>query len=271
MSLSDTIKELVVNDYFTPNIKAEVILDTLLTPYIPQILKDQLDIDVVLLAKEMSIPKKTLSGNMGPKVDYVLAGPDTVYLVELKTTDSSIDADQASFYQEICQVKTTFGPVLGKRLLSILNKEFKLGMNPVDLDGSYDVTALKNIFDKIACKHFDRFRFSEPDQIAPEKYADAAQMLIQKNGWAQRDQCRSRKYLYTLGRLVEYLSGDKSETPLWDRPMEVFYLAPPGCKVDDIPCIDLRDAVNNLNSKEKLAGLLQSVVNQIYPVEDSHV
>ena len=32
MSLSDKIEKQVVNDYFTPNIKAEVILDTLLTP-----------------------------------------------------------------------------------------------------------------------------------------------------------------------------------------------------------------------------------------------
>ena len=32
MTLSDKIKKQVVNDYFTPNIKAEVILDTLLTP-----------------------------------------------------------------------------------------------------------------------------------------------------------------------------------------------------------------------------------------------
>ena len=142
-------------------------------------------------------------------------------------------------------------------------------IDPVDLDGSYDVTALKDIFDKIACKNFDRFRFSEPDQIPPDKCADAAQMLIQKNKWAQRDHCRSRKYLYTLGRLVEYLSGDKSETPLWDRPMEVFYLATPGCKVDDIPCIDLRDAVNKLNRKEKLARLLQSIITEIYPVKEA--
>ena len=39
MSLSGTIKHWVVNDYFTPNIKAEVILDTLLTPYSTQIVQ----------------------------------------------------------------------------------------------------------------------------------------------------------------------------------------------------------------------------------------
>lgn len=38
---NDLVKEIknwVVNDYFTPNIKAEVILDTLLTPYVSEII-----------------------------------------------------------------------------------------------------------------------------------------------------------------------------------------------------------------------------------------
>ena len=52
----EQIERWAVNDYFTPNIKAEVILDTLLTPYIPRILKSRYDdIDAVLLAKEMSM------------------------------------------------------------------------------------------------------------------------------------------------------------------------------------------------------------------------
>ena len=36
--LAKEIKKWVVSDYFTPNIKAEVILDTLLTPYVKQML-----------------------------------------------------------------------------------------------------------------------------------------------------------------------------------------------------------------------------------------
>ena len=39
----EQIERWAVNDYFTPNIKAEVILDTLLTPYIPRILKSRYD------------------------------------------------------------------------------------------------------------------------------------------------------------------------------------------------------------------------------------
>ena len=37
-NLVQEIKKCVVNDYFTPNIKAEVILDTLLTPYVSEII-----------------------------------------------------------------------------------------------------------------------------------------------------------------------------------------------------------------------------------------
>ncbi len=38
-TLRQLICDQVVNDYFTPNIKAEVILDTLLTPYSTQIVQ----------------------------------------------------------------------------------------------------------------------------------------------------------------------------------------------------------------------------------------
>ena len=52
------IKKWVVNDYFTPNIKAEVILDTLLTPYSTQIVQGQLNElvgSLTFLTKEMSL------------------------------------------------------------------------------------------------------------------------------------------------------------------------------------------------------------------------
>ena len=96
----DDIRKWVVNDYFTPNIKAEVILDTLLTPYITEILTDQAkDIfsgELCFITKEMSVLESEESkkgsgyGNMGTKIDYVLGDEEAVYLVELKTTDSSI-------------------------------------------------------------------------------------------------------------------------------------------------------------------------------------
>lgn len=57
-TLRQLICDQVVNDYFTPNIKAEVILDTLLTPYSTQIVQGQLNELVgspTFLSKEMSL------------------------------------------------------------------------------------------------------------------------------------------------------------------------------------------------------------------------
>ena len=56
--LMKQLKKWVVNDYFTPNIKAEVILDTLLTPYSTQIVQGQLNElvgSLTFLSKEMSL------------------------------------------------------------------------------------------------------------------------------------------------------------------------------------------------------------------------
>ena len=57
-TLRQLICHQVVNDYFTPNIKAEVILDTLLTPYSTQIVQGQLNElvgSLTFLSKEMSL------------------------------------------------------------------------------------------------------------------------------------------------------------------------------------------------------------------------
>jgi len=56
-TLESVIREWVVKDYFTPNIKAEVILDTLLSKYIHELVEG-----TTLVAKEMSIPRGTSLG-----------------------------------------------------------------------------------------------------------------------------------------------------------------------------------------------------------------
>jgi hypothetical protein len=129
----DEIRKWVVNDYFTPNIKAEVILDTLLTPYITEILTDQAkDIfsgELCFITKEMSVLESEKSkkgsgyGNMGTKIDYVLGDEEAVYLVELKTTDSSIKKEQAQRYLNNCYGKT-FGEVFGNKLLRVMRESF---------------------------------------------------------------------------------------------------------------------------------------------------
>lgn len=53
--MRDELREWIVNDYFTPSIRAEVILDTLLTPYIAEIVNKQCGLDAVFVTKEMSV------------------------------------------------------------------------------------------------------------------------------------------------------------------------------------------------------------------------
>ena len=101
----DIIKKWTAFDYYTPGIKAEVILDMLLSEYIEEILKACLksETDVRLIAKEFPIPTVSENDSRNAKVDYLCCSEDsennlTLYLVELKTSASSIDAIQMLKY-----------------------------------------------------------------------------------------------------------------------------------------------------------------------------
>ena len=97
------IKFWTLNDFCTPNIKAEVIFDMLLSPFITDIVKEGMNSNgrFVLLAKEF--PLKVYENNKGPKVDYLLMDDSTndLYLVELKTDNNSFNKKQYSIYLEI--------------------------------------------------------------------------------------------------------------------------------------------------------------------------
>ncbi len=105
----ENVKKWTVSDYFNPGIKAEVILDMLLTPYITKIVANYLNKEaknIKLLAKEFPIDNTkddfSLRNN---KVDYLLEYGDEekpkIYLVELKTTNSSFDVEQFENYIRI--------------------------------------------------------------------------------------------------------------------------------------------------------------------------
>ena len=91
-----------LNEFCTPNIKAEVIFDMLLSPFITDIVKEGMNSNgrFVLLAKEF--PLKVYENNKGPKVDYLLMDDSTndLYLVELKTDNNSFNKKQYSIYLE---------------------------------------------------------------------------------------------------------------------------------------------------------------------------
>lgn len=97
----DELKKNVVMDFCTAGIKAEVIIDTLITPYVCDIVKTGLKIDesVELVAKEFPIYRDSNPTNLkNAKVDYLLKSGNTFYMVELKTTKGSENEKQLKRY-----------------------------------------------------------------------------------------------------------------------------------------------------------------------------
>ena len=138
----EQVKRWTARDFWTPGFKAEVVLDTLLSPFVADIAGQRVGRELVLLAKEFPIrPVKNLKrreenrrcyqldlggGLMGrrpARVDYLLAAPatGTLYLAELKTERRSFkemnqplamvwsslpEADLFGFYRSVREEKT---------------------------------------------------------------------------------------------------------------------------------------------------------------------
>ncbi len=90
------VKEWTVSDYCTPGIKAEVILDMLISDFIGDLLQFHYNNEkkVTLLLKEYPI-KIYEENNRNAKVDYLVCVEDAkLVLVELKTTNDSFSDEQ---------------------------------------------------------------------------------------------------------------------------------------------------------------------------------
>ena len=106
----EMVKKWTVNDYRTQKIKAEVIVDMLISEYIEDIVSQSLSLrkKVKLIAKEFPIARvgqfpikkmgDTFSKRQYASVDFLMSGEDSnksvIYLVELKTSDDSLDGLQ---------------------------------------------------------------------------------------------------------------------------------------------------------------------------------
>lgn len=89
----DMIKEWTASDYCTPGIKAEVILDMLISDFVGDLLTHRCKEKAVLLTKELPIWISDES-NRNAKVDYLVAIGKKLLLVELKTTSDSYCSTQ---------------------------------------------------------------------------------------------------------------------------------------------------------------------------------
>ncbi|MCR5598154.1 MAG: hypothetical protein K6G19_08265 [Lachnospiraceae bacterium] len=90
-----------MNDYYSAGIKAEVVLDTMMTPVIADLLKEQISFsgEPVYITKEFPLKTATID-HRNRKADYVLMDNKSIYLVELKTSMGSIDKEQLNAYGE---------------------------------------------------------------------------------------------------------------------------------------------------------------------------
>lgn len=94
------VKEWTVRDYFTPGMKAEVIIDMLISDFVEDLIgshywgNEQGEHQVTLLMKEFPI-RTNEENNRNAKVDYLVSvDREKLVLIELKTTDDSFDKNQ---------------------------------------------------------------------------------------------------------------------------------------------------------------------------------
>lgn len=96
----EMVKNWTVSDYCTPGIKAEVILDMLISEFIEDLIRyhyyirENKEYEVTLLAKEFPLQIYE-ENNRNAKVDYLVSvGSEKLVLVELKSTNDSYNKKQ---------------------------------------------------------------------------------------------------------------------------------------------------------------------------------
>jgi hypothetical protein len=74
-------------------------------------------------------------------------------------------------------------------------------------------------------------------------------MLIKRYGWARKKYYSSRKYLLSLGMIIDYLDNPKNS--LCNKPIKLVYIEPRKSKSDDKIPGDVIELVDNSCLKEK--------------------
>lgn len=255
MKIHEILTENIIRDYYTANIKAEVILDMILTPIIGEILtvigqnNKALGISgrVRLLAKEFPMLKPgacvKASGEELKKdkedeynyrncnADYLMCDEESVYFVELKTTQQSLDCGQMINYQnylEDCRNKK-FSSVPGADFIDLLNHVSQTGYSDRREDKPWGKTGkddLKRLFEAI-------IRYPEY-----KGYGKEGEKILLRDGWAKEkahhvDEAiaylkktravSSKKYLLTAGQMLDNME----DGGWWDcEQIKLLYLMP---------------------------------------------
>ncbi len=262
MKIEDILAEYITKDYYTANIKTEVILDMILTPVIDKILtvigqKNNLGIngEMRLLAKEFPMLKpnscaktdeEKLQGAKGStalkpnreneynyrncNADYLMCDNESVYFVELKTTQKSLDRNQMINYRNYlaeCE-NEKFSNVSGAAFIELLNHVSKTGHSRSSKNkpwGDTEKDDLKRLFEAIIrCPEYKSYgkdgeKISlEKDWLEKNHHVEDAITYLKKTKAVS-----SKKYLLTAGQMLDNMKDGE----WWDcKQIKLLYLMP---------------------------------------------
>lgn len=222
-------------DYYTANIKAEVLFNTILTPIIGYILtiigkkneKIGIEGEMKLLAKEFPMLQEREVNYRNCNVDYLMCDKNSIYFVELKTTQESYRADQKNKYAkylEYCIKGETFANTAGRDFIDLLNHVSTTGYSDKKRKkpwGESSKKDLKWLFETILNYPKDKGNTACPQDGWEEKennHVDRAIFYL-RNEKADS----SKKYLLTAGQMLDHMKDGE----WWDcKQIKLLYLMP---------------------------------------------
>lgn len=246
MIIQELLTENIVRDYYTANIKAEVILGTILTPVIGEILtiigrrNEQINGEMKLLAKEFpvlksrEIEREEKPSFLSYNADYLMCDKDSIYLVELKSRRESYDYAQMRNYLMYCSDEETFADRAGKNFVYLLNHVSKTGYSHKRWKEIWKETSevkegLKWLFEIIIRYSEERGRTAYPEIGWEERehgHADRAVSYLRQSGGVS-----SKKYLFTAGQMLDNMKDNE----LWEKKIKLLYLMPGTAFQNKIP------------------------------------
>ncbi len=216
MKINEILAENITKDYFNAKVKTEVIFDTILTPVIGEILtvigrenkKLKINGEMKLLAKEFPMLKLNEENEKNNyrncNADYLMCDNNTVYFVELKTTQKSISKFQMKNYLNYlanCENKR-FADVSGRAFIDLLNHVSKTGY-PHNDQGKKEKDDLKQLFEVI-------INYPKNDGKIPEGWEEDNTHAARAISYLKKEKATSsKKYIFTAGQMLDNMKDDK--------------------------------------------------------------
>lgn len=295
MEIHEILKNEVIKDYFTANVKAEVLIDTILTPVIAEILtvimkepdsgnteqpspaKADSGYKVRLLAKEFPLPVGELPSleeespahgkNLSYRscnVDYLMYDNECVYYVELKTTWSSFEPGQMNRYLERRECEKSFGSKEGSDFIRLLNHVSKTGKS--ELEGGMPevkLEKLRELFWGIVDYNNKDKKERVTDRVIWDSYSSLAKKYL-----IEEKADSSKKYLFTAGQILDH----KGDGKWWDyKKRKLIYIGPESEEIDargDSYQIGYKEHQTDLNNDDRQKYLLPKEYGRIVTFQD---